>query len=86
MKKVVKEKFKPLVFLLIFVFFIYLVLPVDRVPDLPDSLKSDEPGDTVEMVGVSAFYTDKKREEVIGFYKDYFSKSSFFTRKPEAQA
>ena len=60
-------------------FSLYLVLPGPRLPppDLPESLKSTEPGDTYQIPNVSAYYTRKKRDEVISFYKDYFSRSSF---------
>jgi len=59
------------------VFFIYLILPAPSIPPLPDSLKSTEPGDTVQVPRVSAYYTDLQRVEVADFYKRYFSKSSF---------
>jgi len=57
--------------------FVYLVLPVSNVPPLPNSQKSEEPGDTVQVPRVSAYYTNLKRAEVTDFYKKYFSKSSF---------
>jgi hypothetical protein len=58
---------------------IYLVLPGPKLPppDLPESLKSTEIGDTVEIENLSAYFTDKTREEVIDFYESYFSRSSF---------
>lgn len=57
---------------------IYLILPppAELLP-LPNSLKSDEPGDTVQIPGISAYYTDLSRQEVISFYQKYFSRSSF---------
>lgn len=66
-----------------FVFFavlgtIYLVLPAPRdFPALPGSVKSTEPGDTIQIANVSAYYTDMPREEVVNFYKNYFSRSPF---------
>jgi len=56
---------------------LYLVLPGPALPppDLPESLKSVEPGDTIQLTNVSAYYTQKGRQEVIGFYRDYFSRS-----------
>jgi len=67
--------------ILILIFFLgtfYLVLPAPRdFPPLPNSVKSIEPGDTVQMPGVSAYYTDVSREEVMKFYKKNFSRSSF---------
>ena len=61
------------------IFSLYLILPGPSLPppDLPDSLKSDEPGDTIQLTNVSAYYTEKDRKSVIRFYQDYFSRSSF---------
>jgi hypothetical protein len=56
---------------------VYLSLPEPVIPNLPDSLKSSEPGDTVQIPGVWAYYTNLSREEAIGFYKEAFSCSSF---------
>lgn len=47
----------------------YLASPVPQLPDLPHSAKSDEPGDTIQIPNVSAFYTNLSRTEVINFYK-----------------
>ena len=52
---------------------IYLVLPTPKLPDLPNSAKSDEPGDTVQIPNVSAFYTNLSRTEVMNFYKIYYT-------------
>ncbi len=58
---------------------IYLIIPSPILPppDLPESPKSDEPGDTWQITNVSAYYTDKSRQTVINFYTQYFSKSPF---------
>ncbi len=58
---------------------LYLLLPGPKLPppDLPESLKSTEPGDTVQLPRISAYFTDKTRSEVLEFYTDYFSRSSF---------
>ncbi len=55
---------------------VYLALPEPVIPNLPDSLKSTEPGDTVQIPGVWAYYTNFSREEVVSFYKEAFSHSS----------
>lgn len=56
----------------------YLVLPAPKdFPYLPGSIKSIEPGDTVQIANVSAYYTDMSRKDVVDFYFNYFSKSSF---------
>ncbi|MBN1263306.1 MAG: hypothetical protein JW991_03025 [Candidatus Pacebacteria bacterium] len=54
---------------------VYLCLPLGEMPALPDSLKSKEPGDTVEIPGVSAYYTNLSRYEVLEFYRQNFSRS-----------
>lgn len=58
---------------------IYLIIPGPKMPPpgLPKSLKSTEPGDTVQIENLSAYFTNKSRQEVIAYYQDYFSKSSF---------
>ncbi len=72
---------KPLkiIFLLLFlVGTFYLCLPAPKdFPYLPGSVKSVEPGDTVQIANVSAYYTDMSRQEVMKFYTDYFSRSPF---------
>ncbi|MCX6724608.1 MAG: hypothetical protein NTV20_00705 [Candidatus Shapirobacteria bacterium] len=56
---------------------VYLVLPGPVIPNLEPALKSIEPGDTTQMPGVWAYYTDLSREEVVSYYKKAFSRSSF---------
>lgn len=50
----------------------YLLLPKPEIAPLPNSFKSTEPGDTVEIPGVSAYYTNMDRSEVMNFYKREF--------------
>lgn len=61
-------------FLVIFnlVAIIYLVSPTPKIPDLYNSLKSNEPGDTIQIPNVSAYYTNLTRTEVMNFYKANF--------------
>jgi len=49
--------------------FFYLISPVSFPKDLPNSVKSNEPGDTVQIPNVAAFYTNLSRTEVINYYK-----------------
>lgn len=72
-------KKKKLFFFLIFILgTVYLCLPAPKnFPDLPNSLRSTEPGDTIQIPGVSAYYTDTSRKEVVDFYFKYFSRSPF---------
>lgn len=63
------------------VFTVYLVIPGPAFPppDLRDSIKSYLPGDTVQIENVAGYYTDLERDEVMAFYQDYFSRSSFLS-------
>ena len=56
---------------------VYLVLPGPVIPNLEPALKSVEPGDTFQIPGVWAYYTNLSREEAISYYKKAFSRSSF---------
>ncbi|OGD86946.1 hypothetical protein A2Z23_01640 [Candidatus Curtissbacteria bacterium RBG_16_39_7] len=58
-------------------FFTYLILPTPNIPPLPNSERSTEPGDTVQVPRVSGYYTNLQRAEVTNFYKENFSRSSF---------
>lgn len=62
---------------MVFVWLVYLLLPEPKFEPLPSSLLSDEPGDTVEISGVWAYYTNIPRSEVVEFYRKSFSKSGF---------
>jgi hypothetical protein len=52
---------------------IYLISPTPTLPNLINSIKSDEPGDTIQLKNVSAYYTNMTRTEVMNFYKSYYS-------------
>lgn len=52
---------------------IYLTSPTPTLPDLPNSAKSNLPGDTTQISHVSAYYTNMTRTEVMNFYKAYYS-------------
>lgn len=73
------SKFSKILYIVLFIVgTFYLTLPAPKdFPDLPGSVKSTEPGDTVQIDNVSAYFTDMPREEVVKFYYDYFSKSPF---------
>jgi len=55
----------------------YLLVPEPIIPNLKDSLKSTEPGDTIQLPGVWAYYTGLSRREAIDFYKEAYSRSWF---------
>lgn len=48
---------------------VYLISPTPKLKNLPNSIKSNEPGDTVQIPNVSAYYTNLSRTEVMNFYK-----------------
>lgn len=56
---------------------VYLLLPGPNLPDLEPAFRSTEPGDTWQIPGVWAFYTDLSRRESIDFFEKAFSRSSF---------
>jgi len=66
------------ILIILFCFFnifaiVYLITSTPILPDLVNSVKSDEPGDTVQLANVSAYYTNMTRTEVMNFYKAYYS-------------
>jgi hypothetical protein len=68
------KKIFPLIFVLFNALFLtYLLIPTPTLKDLPRSVKSDEPGDTVQMENVTAFYTNLTRTEVINFYRSVYT-------------
>jgi len=58
----------------------YLLIPGPKLPppNLPNGLKSTEPGDTTQISRVSAYYTNKQRDEILDFYTSYYSRSRLF--------
>ncbi|HEY5601306.1 MAG TPA: hypothetical protein VIK81_04455 [Patescibacteria group bacterium] len=55
----------------------YLLLPTPKISGLPNSFQSIEPGDTVEIPGVSAYYTDILRDDVLNYYKKQIKTTPF---------
>lgn len=70
-----KIKIVLLTFLAIFNVFalFYIISPVPKIPDLPNSVKSNLPGDTTQITNVSAYYTNMSRAEVMDFYYTNFN-------------
>jgi len=82
LKRVKKKKYwrKKILFPILLIYLlgaIYLVFPGPNIPDLEPALRSTEPGDTWQIPGVWAFYTDLSRRESIDFFEKAFSRSSF---------
>lgn len=59
-----------------FLLLIYLVLPgptvVESFPEIPQSLKSDEPGDTVQVPNTKAYFSGFFRSWVVPFYQKQY--------------
>lgn len=60
-------------------FIAYLIIPVPPIIDLPNSIKSTLPGDTIQLKNVAGFYTNMSRTEVMNFYQSIYS-SPFLIR------
>lgn len=76
-------KILKIILVLLFVLgHVYLVLPSpflpQDMPPLPESVRSTEPGDTIQIANVAAYYTDISRKEVVRFYFDQFKKSTLW--------
>lgn len=52
---------------------VYLASPTPPTPDLDNSVRSDEPGDTWQHPEQKGFYTDKARAEVMSEMRSKFS-------------
>lgn len=59
--------------------FYFLVPSPCQPPPLPQSVKSTEPGDTVEIPGLFAYYTNLSRDEAISFYERHYTRSSLLS-------
>jgi len=69
----ISKKIFPIILVIInAVFLTYLLIPTPTLKPLIGSIKSQEPGDTVQMKNVSAYYTNLSRTEVINFYKSSY--------------
>lgn len=66
--------FLSVVFILV-TFYLFLPGP-EKVPGPPDSIQSQEPGDTQDP-NLRAYFTNYTRAQVMAFYQDNFSRSSW---------
>jgi len=62
------------ILLILFIIFnvvsvVYLISPTPKLSDLPNSIKSNLPGDTVQISNVAGYFTNLTRTEVMNFYK-----------------
>lgn len=55
---------------------VYVLAPspqnINDIPAIPNSVKSDEPGDTYQNPNIAAYHSDWWREDVTNFYKQSF--------------
>jgi len=64
------KKLSPFILVIVnAIFLTYLLIPTPVLKPLPNSVKSNEPGDTIQLKNVSAYYTNLSRTEVMNFYR-----------------
>ena len=51
------------------IFILYLISPTPDLQDIPNTVKSNLPGDTIQLKNVSAYFGNITRTEVITFFK-----------------
>lgn len=59
------------------IIFAYLLMPPPKVINIPDAMVSDEPGDTIQIQGVAAYFTNMTQEQVLDYYAREFNSSSW---------
>lgn len=75
MKKIKKISLYLCILALCGSFLYFLLPPPPEPPPLPESAKSNLPGDIAEIPDLFAYFTNLSREEVIGFYQQHYSRS-----------
>jgi hypothetical protein len=75
----IKKILLSLIIIFNILFLIYLITPVPNLKELPNSAKSNLPGDTVQLKDVTGYYTNLSRTEVMNFYQSIYS-SPFLIR------
>ncbi len=62
------------------IFLLYLLLPgpsdIKDFAPLPNSFKSEDPGDTTQIANVSGYFSDNYRDFVTNFYKNEFERKN----------
>lgn len=73
---------KVLAWSLFFAGLIYLLWPgpssIQSILSIPNSLKSDEPGDTVQNQNIAAYFSQTERDFITNFYYNQFSYLNIF--------
>jgi len=61
---------------------VYMLTPgsssIDQFAPIPNSLKSDEPGDTVQAPNIAAYFSDFDRKSITNFYRNEYRKQFWF--------
>ncbi len=64
---------------------IYILAPgpqsIDDIPQLPGSLKSEEPGDTYQNPNIAAYFSNYRRKYVTDYYRNEFGSLNFWGLK-----
>lgn len=80
------SKTKTAILFLFILGLVYLFWPgpssISDFPPIPDSLKSDEPGDTVQTPNLAAYFSQYDRSQITSYYKDFFKNANFLIIPP----
>lgn len=78
------SKFIFLIFALILLVYLFIPGPssIDNFPALPNSVKSNLPGDTIQVPNVSAYFSNNFRSFVNNFYKESHKKQVLIPFSP----
>ncbi|HLD11375.1 MAG TPA: hypothetical protein VJB91_00505 [Patescibacteria group bacterium] len=83
MRKNNRPRFSPASFgrILFGLFFVlaslYILLPQPNIEPIPFGVRSNLEGDTWQIKGISAFFTNASRDEVISYYKTQMGRTAF---------
>jgi hypothetical protein len=68
------------------ILLVYMIMPgpksVSNFSGVPTSIKSQEPGDTIQAPNVAGYYSNVYREEMIPFYRRAYTELTFFPFAP----
>lgn len=51
---------------------------IDDFPPIPDSVKSDLEGDTIQNPNIAAYFSQMNRDEITNYYRSFFESANFF--------
>lgn len=64
----------------------YLLTPFPMAPDLAQELRSDLPGDTIQVPNIKAFFTNWNRSQVISYYRSNLPEPYILLNHPPERA